>query len=701
RTAGFVTIGCQSGNEAAQVARVHLDDSGRPKCNPTCVVDLRPLPRVYGDTLADQAGGRLYFRSVYDGTSWWVYDAHEDSWVGAAGAALSDSGLQIAAGIDPSTGRFYNLVPDHTYFEPGTGDIRVPGGFRYTDGRLSPVPQFAHALPELAYPGLARILVDPEATGRPRRLFLRQGSYGATCFPNGSVAGEPCQPLVHPFWLVIEDRVPVAEQPSVEEVDRYTTDVSEEQNVTGANFDGTGNGFGMRVLLTGGLSAATTRALDPKQTAEHGSPCPMPDREAVFGHVKTARVSNISAAAQASGITLDQRTHLDLADPAHRCWPNPAFGILVRNVVPGDANKDVPAQGAEVAEGARGCSGNGRDAGSSDGAVQRASSVECDQAKGEVRASAGAQLELEDLTVSSATTDVSVKRDGTGGVVATVRSRAEGVSLGAIGTIGRITTEAVTRAAGRPGTAAGEFRRTICGVSVGTLEVSGCLTDAQQQQLVTSINQRMYGRGEARLREPDDSFRRGTPGGYQAAVQRDLNEQFGDVYVNRDMSQAVPGLELIFYRDDGRMGAGRQTVQFAGVEASSQYGIYCLNGLGAGGRCNAAALPSSFGDDRGPEDGAALFAAATLNERVEPNASLVEPAAAAVAVEKAPGSPVRRFFGRVVEALKEVAGLLFSDPGELMLMAGVWFLIWAPCYLGERRWLARAATAPELPGATA
>jgi hypothetical protein len=36
-------------------------------------------------------------------------------------------------------------------------------------------------------------------------------------------------------------------------------------------------------------------------------------------------------------------------------------------------------------------------------------------------------------------------------------------------------------------------------------------------------------------------------------------------------------------------------------------------------------------------------------------------------------------------ALKEALRLLFNNPRELALMAAVWALLYAPCYLGERR----------------
>jgi hypothetical protein len=53
---------------------------------------------------------------------------------------------------------------------------------------------------------------------------------------------------------------------------------------------------------------------------------------------------------------------------------------------------------------------------------------------------------------------------------------------------------------------------------------------------------------------------------------------------------------------------------------------------------------------------------------------------------------VLRLPAKIIESGVNGLKLLFSSPRELGLMAAVWLLVWAPCYLGERRRLAARLT---------
>lgn len=187
-----------------------------------------------------------------------------------------------------------------------------------------------------------------------------------------------------------------------------------------------------------------------------------------------------------------------------------------------------------------------------------------------------------------------------------VVSEARGIEITGVGSIGTVRTTATSQAKGRPNTAEATFVRKICAIEVGALKIAGCATPAQQQQLVTALNQRLAGRAEARLRSPDSEYAAGTPGGYQSAIQRDRLQKFTDQVVSKDTSLGVPGLEIVFYRDHAFQGSGRQVFQFAGVQANSQYGIICLLGPGEKGGCadpppvDPANLKISLADDSVP-----------------------------------------------------------------------------------------------------
>ncbi|MDQ3757947.1 MAG: hypothetical protein M3394_08870, partial [Actinomycetota bacterium] len=315
RLSRMVVLVCAQAGGAGQAVRIHLGAGGVP----TGAVDANPLARTFGDSIVDPGAGRLYARSVKGGTAWWVYDGHADAWVGSIGVAASDWGSYNSAGIDPTTGRFYSLVPNHLTYADNS-DIPVRGGLQSTDARLTPPPQLANRMAQLAYPAVHRIQVDPAAAGRPARLFIRRGLVGGSCLADGAVTGDVCSPPIEHFFTVVQDTGPVSTAAEAANPDRYTADVDERPGITAANFERGGNGFGSRVLLIAGVSAATTRQFD-RPPVMLGSSCLPADRDLVFGHVVSARAGNVAAAAQAARATYDAATQLDLQDPASRCWP--------------------------------------------------------------------------------------------------------------------------------------------------------------------------------------------------------------------------------------------------------------------------------------------------------------------------------------------------------------------------------------------
>lgn len=596
-----IYIPCQASAGIAQAVRLNLLPDGRP--DPLGAQDTFPLPRRFGDALVDQGSERMYFRAVEGGTSWWVFDGRSGSWVGGLGAAQGDFGLRVSAGLDPATGRFYNLVPDHVVTE-GKKRSAIAGGLRVTDGRLNPeVPQLQTVLPGLAYPAQMQILVDPENTeaGRARRVFVRRGSFsGSTCFTFPDTSSRPCDPMAEDFYTIVEDTVPVARTPSLGDIDRENTiDVAEVDGVTGATFDGGGSGFGTRVIFTGGLAAATSRDLEAI-----GSACLPSDRVAVAGAVESARLTSLVAAARAVGLQTDAGLRNDLATPASRCAPNGS-----PDTTPLDS-----VTVADLGDSAAECAGDAKDeAPAADPGRDFTATAVCGQALSEVDASASGALAptrgmpVPQVTVASSFSKVSVRRDPERGVVTTVEAVARGIDIPGIGSIGVVRTEAESVAAGRKGTAKTTFKRTICGVALPGSNPARCFTDAEQSQLAASINRALGGRAQVRLRQPDPELAAGSPGGFQAAIQRNRLELFTDSKISRDLSTAVPGLELLFYRDDPVRGAGRQIFQFAGVQASTSYGIFCLLGPSPDGKaCNQppnpdpANLKISLADDGVP-----------------------------------------------------------------------------------------------------
>ncbi|MDQ3756481.1 MAG: hypothetical protein M3394_01365 [Actinomycetota bacterium] len=218
--------------------------------------------------------------------------------------------------------------------------------------------------------------------------------------------------------------------------------------------------------------------------------------------------------------------------------------------------------------------------------------------------------------------------------------------------------------------------------------------------MVEQLNRALAGRGEARLRSPDASFAQGTPHGYLAAVQRDRKELFADQTISKDRSLAVPALEIVMYQGDGGVwGAGRQITQLAGVQASTSYGIACTYGKGVDGRCAAEGEEVVDTGSTGSDDDATAPAEPVVTTVVEQVPGEMALPGSAVLSGGGRESVLTRLLRAVPRAMAEALRLLFNNPRELGLLAALWALLYAPCYLGDRRRAVRAVAARRLASA--
>lgn len=602
-TEDAIYIGCQAATKSAAVVRIGLTD-GAPSVPPA--FETYSLPRSHIDVFADQAGERLFLKTTLGGEVWYAFDAATRSFVGAV--TVANTSGSTSDGLDLSTGRLYSLVSDHISTASGGGggeEFPVQGGLLVSDSRLTPVPEATFHVRELAYPALFRIMVDPPT----RRLFVRRGNRGITeryVYPSTVFNAEA---PVEPFYRVLQDSGEVPEQPLLSDLDSLTMDVDEAEGVTTAAYSMAASGYGTRVILTGGLSAASHRELERSE-----SRCLPDDRNLALGSVDDVSLSNLVASARAMSLTADQTTRDDIAQPSGRCWPA-AFGEPPggepeeHEEADEEAELDCSQQGNSLDTGlsqierpwdnnsdckddfTAACSGDERSVATPERPARSfESAAQCALSGEAVQAQAAGALsplpgELEaPVSVAFSTSEVRATRVPGEGSLTEVRSIARGIDIAGVGSIGVIMTEAEVRAAGRPKSAKTSFVRTMCGVNLPTLKVAGCITSdkkgrsSEQQQIVDNLNRVLGRNAQARLRRPDPELAGGTPGGYLAAIQRGAAESFSDEKISRDASTAVPGLELIFYRDDAMSGAGRQIYQFAGVKASSAYGISCLYG---------------------------------------------------------------------------------------------------------------------------
>jgi hypothetical protein len=584
RGATSIYLPCQDSNATGLAVRIGLDENGAPIATQQRAFRM---PSRFANVVADPASERLLFMMQLNGFTWWVFDGPTNSIVGSIG--LSVGGAPVGAGIDRASGRLVSLVADGVVGE-GEGTVPIQGGLFLANSRLTPAPQAANALPGFAYPGQFRIAVDPETTERPRRYFIRRGNPTLLTTPTYPDL-EPEPKPIENFYTIVEDTLPVPEQPSFFDVDSNTTGQPEEEGITSRTFEASAQSFGVRALFIGGITASLSRELDNTLTEA----CYRNDREVVIGKIESAHLSDLQVTAASIGLHMDESGKQDLANPGTRCPPPPLFGVPLPpealSTIDDLAGRPWDEDGVEGDDYTSACVGDGVNAAEPPRpGRQYEARVECRQSEGSVEAYSRGAIALPDeapiVKVAESWSEASLQLAEDGGVELLVESTARGVEIVGVGTIGLIRATAVSHAAGRPDTAAGTFERTICGVDIPGFQQSWCLTADQQRQFVEALN-RVIGRGgEARLREPDSDYLNGSPGGYLAAVQRDRRQALSDETITRDASITVPALELIFYRsDDSSKGAGRQVFQFAGVQGSTVYGVTCLFGQSASGAC--------------------------------------------------------------------------------------------------------------------
>jgi hypothetical protein len=268
------------------------------------------------------------------------------------------------------------------------------------------------------------------------------------------------------------------------------------------------------------------------------------------------------------------------------------------------------------------------------------------------------------------------------GIVTTVTSSAEGITLGGVLSIGRVVTVAETAAHGQTGTSAATFTFTIADVHGPGIDCGTCTAS----DVADAINRVFAGRIEARV---PSVLSLASPHGFTGLVTKDPLLQDSDRALNDDDSIAVDGLDLVVVNDyqaqridvDPATGApqssdvsarSRLLLEFAGVQSESHYGIFplpqdvapgsgpglagLLGGATGGGRAGAAVLPGS---------NLPLSAANVAPRTASPS-----------------GGPT---FLNPVAAFWDAVRLVITRPGEAAVLACLWTLFAAPLYLTLRR----------------
>jgi hypothetical protein len=673
-----IWFACQSAAGSGAVARLALDHGAFPPSPGS--MELFPLSRPTYDAVADRGAGRLFLRTTgNDGETWWVFDTGIGRYTGSLAAKQAPSG-SMSTGIDHSTGRMYMLLTD--YPAPfGGQEVSVRGGLQFADTRLfSPVP-FENARPDMAYPALMRIVVDPVT----RRVFVRRGHDAGerACVVYPSTKAVSTCPMEQ-FYRVFRDTIPVPEEQPEPDDAAFTTDVPEKEGVTQASFLGGASGYGVRAMFLNGILSVGDKNV-----------CGTDDRDVLSGSVGNVSVSDLSTAAEASSLDADIGTQKVVATPAKSCVhesspvDDPELSFDKRDN--DDPEVKVP-DGVNDYEAS--CVGDGTDKPPMvDGRVPRhgfSSEVTCDRRGERAEGKATGELALSEdgataVRVAKGHSEARIVRKAGEGIKATVDSWARGIVIPNVGEIGAVRGEATVEAAGRPGSARTNFERTVCDVDFGDFQHLGCL-DLDKDDAIRRLNEAATGRAEFRLRQPDPAMERGSRSGYRAAIQRDRLDGFGDRVLARDDSLAVPTLEVVVYE-----GGRRRTFHLAGVQASVSYGIACLNGQGADGKCADGLDEDDLSDELLPDDEPAS-AFHDDSGAGSDDGSLADDGTEALGPfgPSRGESAVTRFLRAPVRAAAAALRLLFNNPRELGLMTAVWLLLYGPFRLAGRHRSVRA-----------
>jgi hypothetical protein len=519
-----------SGAVQGLIIRITLGGDGNPSSDEV-------FPGVPGalSTMFDTGSDRMIFLTTISGAGRgaWVFDGKRSSFLGVIATGDERPGaIAYSMGLDQDRGRLY---------------MQTAAGILVADVRRTPLAS-GLLFRKFAAEGVGAIEVDPVN----HQFFV----------PEFRIEGQPER------YTVYSDEIPSFRSANHESPDDLTTDVEERNGVTGVNYSAGGRAFGGRILVTGGLQKGTwNAALGPFSTEDTGinqlwraiqsAPVSQSNRELFTARVEGVSLTNDSADASAIAADADRGSRQDVATAL-------------------DAAKQPMAWPVISAD----CDDTSSNPGATHGA-QTGSGATCDVESAAASATAGAVIASPGAEVSARTFSAmsSIQREAARGIVSRSIATVSHISIMETVWIGSLTTSAEAWARGRRGKAGAILDRVLADVRIdanhdGTPEYSCTVCSIESVQ--DRMNAALGGQAAVEFPRPDPAyFPNGSPGGYQAIIQKEHFREFAERALNDDDTLEVPGMQLIVY-SDGRAGRSRYVVQFAGVQAEAHYGIYLL-----------------------------------------------------------------------------------------------------------------------------
>jgi hypothetical protein len=517
----------------------------------------------------DYTTDRLFLQSLSNSTPGaWVFDAHQDGWVGAITAP---NALDQWLGVNQKSG--------HYYMGGTSGGIDHSRNFLLVaDGRTRRPQNGVNA--GSAYGPTSYIFTDPVTD----RLFINQG---------------PSQP-----FLVLKDLTESVRPQDSPDYDGQTDDVAETTG-TFISFTGDAGGFGTRVTVVG--DTASVNGSLPFAI----NPVPQASRSVTLARGPSTNLQPAGAAAAAQAASIDTTTGQNLrSDPRLPAWPYGTETCL-------DGGDGVSNQPEQTTTGF--------------------ASVTCNlrgfEAASEAR-QAGAALSA---TVGDSRYQSSTKRTLKDGITTKSASSSSGVHIDVPGAgsidIGKVSSEAVTVAHGRAGTATATWSRAIDGVTVKdasgavVFQSGGCATKvvhdgkkltasgstttcdqvAEGVRKALQVNVRLFFPTAAVQATPKGALAMVGQTDADQAKENTVNDQ-GQLYAGDSSTRrVVPALQIELYHDS--IERSRDIVQLAGVESTA---IFTVNRSPADAPCDTGGcIPGGLDVLASPTGGGAASLAAS------------------------------------------------------------------------------------------
>ena len=605
------------------------------------------------DAYADSGSDRVFLRESAAGDRLVVvFDGRHGQYVGSAGLGSERSGSGGAAytpfdsgnGVDPTTGRFYNVSE---------------GGIYLVDGRRTDRQGFPQAtvfpFRGLGSSGDRPVLVDPVT----RHVFVL--GYSADVSAGVPISGTGYH--VDAQYTVYQDNVPPSADVPLSGLDSNTGNVPLVPGSTVAIYAAHAQGFGSRSYTYNPTSVLTGTGNSQPNPAGGVSDVIQAGATSVAGEGSGADLTNNGASA--AGITADadaqtrqQFSKTNQSFPYAQVPCDDTSGTEVKKATSADPGGSTQVD-CNLAQGTALVNSAYRSSEAAAGTAPPTSPSESDVS----------------VTVSYAVCPAAPVCNGIGSgpsAVSTATATVHGIDLAATVSISYLQVTATAVAGGRSGTAVTKYATTIRGVHAGAYDCStSCDPSAALQQINLALAQQLPGQVQVVFPAADATAAQGTPKGYYAAVEKDTYALLNDTTVSGDSRPELVGMEEI--RDNAALYNGsqaKQIIDFGGVEVESRFGVTPLDlgtpTVGTGAITAGPSIPDTAG---------------TAGHYVPGNA---------VAGVAATSQPSRRSAGSRSNSPNAIATVVnglawLLDWTQLPLMSLMWIVLLLPAYLATRR----------------